>query len=80
MAFNYQKLKGRIIEKYDSQRAFASAMGWSERTMTLKINSGVPWKQADICKAVELLELEESDIPVYFFTPEVQKTELYEEM
>ena len=28
MAFDYSKLKGRIIEKYDSQSSFANAMEW----------------------------------------------------
>lgn len=35
MAFDYSKLKGRIIEKYDSQSSFANAMEWSERTLSL---------------------------------------------
>lgn len=72
MAFNYDKLKGRIIEIFGSQREFASAMGWSERTLSLKINGEIPWKQTDICKALNLLRLSETDIPTYFFTAKVQ--------
>lgn len=72
MAFNYDKLKGRIIEIFGSQREFASAMGWSERTLSLKINGEIPWKQTDICKALNLLRLSETDIPTYFFTVKVQ--------
>ena len=37
MAFDYSKLKGRIIEKYDSQSSFANAMEWSERTLSLSL-------------------------------------------
>lgn len=73
MAFNYSKLKGRIIEKYGSQIAFAKAMGWSERTLSLKMNGKVSWKQVDICNAVNLLGLSKNDIQDYFFTFEVQK-------
>lgn len=72
MAFNYDKLKGRIIEIFGSQGEFASTMEWSDRTLSLKINGKIPWKQTDICKALKLLKLHETDIPTYFFTTEVQ--------
>lgn len=67
MAFNYSKLKGRIVEKFNTQAKFALAMKWSERTLSLKLNGNIPWKQTDIAKAIELLELDENDIPKYFF-------------
>jgi hypothetical protein len=76
MAFNYNKLRGKIIEKFGTQYDFAGAMGWSERTLSLKLNSNRSWKQDDICKAVKLLELSNEDIISYFFTPEVQNIEL----
>lgn len=72
MAFNYNKLKGRIVEIFGNQTEFAKAMEWSERTLSLKINGKVPWKQPDILKAIALLELTEDDIQEYFFTIEVQ--------
>ena len=78
MAFDYGKLKGRIIEKFDSQGRFASAMNWSERSLSMKLRGKWPWKQSDICKAVELLELSEMDIPTYFFKLKVQDSELTE--
>lgn len=68
MAFNYNKLRGRITELFSTQSKFACAMGWSERTLSLKLNSITPWKQTDICKAIKLLDLEEEDIPTYFFS------------
>lgn len=67
MAFNYSKLKGRIVEKFGTQQAFALAFKWSERTLSLKLNGSRPWKQTDIAKAINLLELKEGDIPEYFF-------------
>ena len=75
MAFDYSKLRGRIIEIFGSQKNFAKAMGWSDRTLSLKMTGVRPWKQKDICKAIELLQLSEQDIPVYFFKPEVQNIE-----
>lgn len=72
MAFNYDKLRGRIVEIFGTQYRFAKEMGWSERTLSLKMNGSRPWKQPDICKAIKLLKLKEEDIPSYFFTPKVQ--------
>ena len=45
MAFDYRKLRGKIVEKYGSQSEFSVVMGLSERTLSLKMNSKVPWKQ-----------------------------------
>lgn len=72
MAFNYNKLRGKIVEIYGSQIEFAKAMKWSEKTVSLKLNGKVPWKQTDIMTAVQLLRLSESDIQDYFFAVEVQ--------
>lgn len=72
MAFDYNKLRGRIVEKYGSQAEFAKAMDWSERTLSKKINGKIPWKQTDICTAIKLLGLSEIDIQEYFFTIKVQ--------
>lgn len=75
MAFDYSKLKGRIVEKFSSQYAFAEKMGMSERTLSLKLNGLVAWKQTEICKAVSALELNKEDISEYFFKEKVQKIE-----
>lgn len=75
MAFDYNKLRGRIVEIFNTQSNFACAMGWSERTLSLKMNGMRPWKQMDICKAIQLLKLTTEDIPLYFFTPKVQNIE-----
>ena len=75
MAFNYKKLRGRIIEVFGSQQKFAAAMGWSERTLSLKMNGMRSWKQKDICLAITLLGLDCTDIPAYFFAVGVQSIE-----
>ncbi len=66
MAFNYQKLLGRITEKMGSQAEFARRMELSERTISLKLNGKVPFKQNEIVKASNLLEIDNSDIAAYF--------------
>lgn len=75
MAFDYSKLRGRIVEIFNTQSNFASAMEWSERTLSLKMNGTRSWKQSDICKALQLLGLTTEDIPIYFFTLKVQDIE-----
>lgn len=41
MAYDYRKLRGRIIEKYGTLKDFAIEMNWSERTLSLKMNCKV---------------------------------------
>ena len=74
MPFNYSKLKGRIVEIFGSQTEFAKAMGLSERTMSIKLNGKVPWKQTEICTAIHLLKLSECHIQEYFFDTKVKNT------
>ena len=72
MAYDYSKLLGRITEKYGTQAQFSGAMGMSERSLSLKLNSKVAFKQPEITKACWLLEIVDADIPAYFFTLKVQ--------
>lgn len=72
MTYNYNKLKGRIIEKCGTQKRFAELMGWSERTNTLKLNGAIAWTQDDIVKACEILDISANEIQVYFFVLKVQ--------
>lgn len=67
MINDYSKLLGRITEKFGTQAEFANSMGASERSISLKLNNRVPWKDSDISKAIEILGLNPKDIPSYFF-------------
>ena len=72
MSFNYSKLKGRIIEKYGTQRNFAREMNLSEKTLSSKLKNITSWKNDDISRACDLLEIPMEEMPVYFFEVEVQ--------
>lgn len=72
MEYNYNKLNGRIVEIFGTQSNFAEAMDLSTRTISLKMNNLVPWKQPEITKAASLLEIDLQDIPEYFFNLKVQ--------
>ena len=69
---NYSKLKGRIVEKCGTQGNFAQKMSLSERTVSLKLSGKIPFKQPEILKALEVLDLSEDDIQAYFFVLKVQ--------
>lgn len=74
--FDYSKLRGKIREKFNTQEEFALAMGFSATTLSDKLNNKVEWKQKEIDKAVELLDISKEEIPIYFFTVKVQDAEL----
>lgn len=75
MPFDFSKLSGKIVEKYGTQYNFAKAMGLSEHSLSTKLNNKVPWKANEIAKAIELLGINTSKIPEYFFDKTVQKIE-----
>lgn len=72
MAYDYSKLNGKIVEVCGTQSVFAEKMGLSERTISLKLNNKVAFKQPEIQKALSILQLTEADIQTYFFTLSVQ--------
>lgn len=67
MPYNYSKLLGRIVEKVGTQGIFADQMNLSERSVSLKLNGKVGWKQSEIAKACDILAISEKDIGDYFF-------------
>lgn len=75
MSFNYSKLRGKIIEKFGSQRKFSRELGVSERTLSLKLNNRIYFSQDEITKIAELLKIDLNEIQEYFFKKEVQYIE-----
>ena len=76
MCFNYSALIGKIIEKYGNRYAFAYAIGLSERSLSLKLNNKVSWKDKEIAKACELLSIPKEEIQVYFLIMKFKIIEL----
>ena len=74
--FDYSKLKGRIREIFNTQSAFAEAMGMSTTSLSAKLNNKIEFSQKEMDKASDLLKIKKEEIPVYFFTPKVQEPEL----
>ena len=72
MSMDYSKLRGKIIEKYQTQGNFANEINLSERSLSLKLNGIIDWKQTEIVKAVDLLGIPMQEIDQYFFKTKVQ--------
>lgn len=73
--FDYEKLTKRIKEIFKCDVNFAIKMGFSERTLSVKLNNKVDFKQTEIVKACELLDIPFSEIDSYFFNLKVQRIE-----
>lgn len=73
MAYDYSKLRGRIMECCGSQAAFAKKVGISERTLSLKLNGKIGFTQTDIESFVDALGIKRTEIQSYFFTINVQR-------
>lgn len=67
MAKTYNKLRGKIVEVFGSQRAFSKEVGLTEQSVTAKLNGKIDFSQGDIIKWCELLGIEAKDVSNYFF-------------
>lgn len=61
------KLKGKIKEVFNTQRAFADAMGMNETAITQRLNGVVQWKAPEIAKACDVLHIPLAEAYLYFF-------------
>lgn len=62
-----QKLRGKIIEIFGSQGAFAKAIGKTEQSVTAKLNGRSQFSQGDIVEWSNALMLGVNDVGSYFF-------------
>lgn len=72
MIFKNAKLKGRIVEKFGSQKAFADALGVTDTTVNNKLNNRRLMSQDDIANWAETLEIPLNEIGLYFFKENVK--------
>ena len=75
MAINQSKLRGRIIEKFGTQKAFAKEYGISNNAMSKKLQGKTAISLADIEKmsAPAFLDIKAEEYPVYFFADKVHE-------
>lgn len=75
MAYCYKKLLGKIREKFGKQDVFATALGISPSSLSLKLNNKTDWKRVEIERACKLLDIPLEEASLYFFVPLVEKTQ-----
>ena len=74
MEFDYSKLLGRIKEKGMTQESLSKELGIALSSLNLKLTNKAYFKQQEIRRICEILEIEDSEVGLYFFTQKVQKS------
>lgn len=67
MPYRYNKLKGRITEKFGTRGKFAKAIGLSENSLSLKLNCKTGFSQEDMEKWANALDISIEEYGLYFF-------------
>lgn len=67
LQYSYDKLRGRIVEKYGSQEKFAEVIGISPNSLSKKMTGKTGFSQKDIIRWAELLDIDKADYSEYFF-------------
>ena len=65
--YQYDKLRGRIVERYGTQGNFANALGLSSNSVSKKLNCKTGFTQEEMNKWAELLDINLNEYPDYFF-------------
>lgn len=69
---DYSKLLSRMKAKGYTQKSLAKAVHISESHFCQKIMSNYPFKQTDISRLCEVLDIPACDIGLYFFQKQVE--------
>ena len=69
---DYSKLRGRIVEKFGKQSAFADAIGRSEKSVSDWLNNQKYWPHEAMLAAVNVLDIPQCEVGAYFFTQVIQ--------
>ena len=67
MPYSYNKLRGRIVEKYGTQEKFAEALDVSKQMVSMKMTGRSSFSQKDILAWCDLLGIQHDQISEYFF-------------
>lgn len=65
--YKYNKLRGRIVEKFGSLSAFSEHLDISRVSASYKMNGKVGFTQEDIETWAKLLDIDPDDYGSYFF-------------
>lgn len=71
MSYDYSLLKTAIKDKFHGQDKFAKKLGIARTSLYSKLSGITQFKQDEIVKCAELLDIKEDKIPIYFFMQKV---------
>ncbi|SFR80952.1 DUF739 family protein [Anaeromicropila populeti] len=71
--FYYNKLLGKIKEFYNTQEAFAAALGIGRVSLSQRLNNKIEFSQMEIYNSAKLLDIEIAEISTYFYCTEEPK-------
>ena len=71
MNWKYEKLRGKIKEVCGTQEAFAEKLGIGRVSLSQRLNNQLEFSQDEIFKSCEILKIDFSELPEYFFTTNV---------
>lgn len=71
--FDYSKLIGKIKENFNNRKDFAKLIPLSLNSLSKKLNNKVPFTSLEIYNMVQVLNIEPSEISIYFYTVKVEK-------
>ena len=63
----FGRLKEKIKEKFNTQSAFAEALGINVATLNLKLNGKTDWSLTEVEKVCTLLNISTTETKDYFF-------------
>ncbi len=76
---NFNPLKGRIIERYDTLSNFAKTLGLSKQNLSAKMNNKSDFSRDTVIKICELLDISDCEIGKFFFAPKVNKSNMIQD-
>ena len=68
MEFEFNKLRGRIREKFATEQNFAKVLNMNRACLSSRLNRRTHWKLNEIQRIVKLLDIKPEEIPSYFFS------------
>ena len=67
VTFNYSKLIGRMAEKGETRESISNKLGISSLALRNKLSGKSQFKQDEMAKLIEVLDIDPERIAFYFF-------------
>lgn len=67
VTFNYSKLIGRMAEKGETRESISNKLGISSMALRNKLTGKTQFKQDEMAKLIEVLDIDPERIAFYFF-------------